>query len=390
MTNPPRLHALLVDPSLFTAPYDAALTEGLVAAGVEPMWMTRPTRQGDLQELPIARTDPFFYRRIDEAGWVPRKLKPVAKGLAHLAGLVSLLRKIRRRRPNVVHVQWIVVPPLDALAMLLMRRWAPLVLTVHDTVPFNGERLSFLQNAGFDLPMRIAQRVIVHTESGRRTLIERGVPPEKIVTIAHGALRLQAPLPARTERADARCSFLLFGEIKPYKGLEVLVEALHLLPAEIKRQTRVVVAGRPRMDLAPVEARIAALGLGDLIELRPQRQSEEEMAALFVEADCFLFPYLQIDASGVWFLTKSFGKWVIASRVGIFAAEVREGRHGVLLPPGDAAALAQALEHAVRERPASEALSAGDEWAEIGAATRRVYESLLPAQRQGPRVAVLS
>jgi len=60
------------------------------------------------------------------------------------------------------------------------------------------------------------------------------------------------------------------------------------------------------MDLAPIEARIAALGLGDVIELRPQRQSEQEMAALFVEADCFLFPYLQIDASGVWFLTKSF------------------------------------------------------------------------------------
>jgi hypothetical protein len=141
MTGKRALKVLLVDPSLFTAPYDAALTEGLVAAGVEPLWATRPTRQGDRQEIPIERTSPFFYRRVDEAGWLPSKLKPVAKGAAHLAGLVKLLWMVWARKPDVVHVQWVVVPPLDALAMLLISRRCALVLTVHDTVPFNGERL---------------------------------------------------------------------------------------------------------------------------------------------------------------------------------------------------------------------------------------------------------
>jgi len=377
MSERQMLHVMLVDPSLFTEPYDAALTEGLVAAGVTPTWMTRPTRAGDRQVLPAERTDAFFYRRVDQAAWLPDRLKSLAKGVAHLGGLIALMRRIRARRPDVVHFQWIVLPPLDVLAMWLIRRWCPVVLTVHDSVPFNGERLSFLQNAGFDLPMRIANRVIVHTESARQTLIGRGVPAEKIATVPHGALSLQVPLPARAERADQRRSFALFGEIKPYKGLDVLVEAVRLLPDEIRRQTRVVVAGRPRMDLAPIEVRIASLGLGDAIELRPQRQSEEEMAALFVEADCFLFPYRQIDASGVWFLTKSFGKWAIASRVGIFAAELVEGRQGVLIPPGDAFALAHAIEHAVRERPIAERVGVRDEWAAIGAATRRVYESVL-------------
>jgi glycosyltransferase involved in cell wall biosynthesis len=142
------------------------------------------------------------------------------------------------------------------------------------------------------------------------------------------------------------------------------------------------------MDLAPIRARIASLGLADVIELRPRRQSDDEMAALFVEADCLLFPYRQIDASGVWFLTKSLGKWAIASRVGVFAADLVEGLQGVLLPPGDAVALARAIEHAVRERPAPMAVDAVDEWAAIGAATRRVYESLLPAQRRGACVEV--
>ena len=56
---------------------------------------------------------------------------------------------------------------------------------------------------------------------------------------------------------------------------------------------------------------------------------------------------------------------------------VVEGRQGVLIPPGDASALAHAIEHAVRERPIAERVGVRDEWAAIGAATRRVYESVL-------------
>ena len=105
MSDTRTLDAMLVDPSLFTAPYDAALTQGLVANGIAPMWMTRPTRRADRQELPLERTDPFFYRRTDEATWLPNKLKPIAKGIAHLAGLVTLLAKIRRHKPDVVHMR---------------------------------------------------------------------------------------------------------------------------------------------------------------------------------------------------------------------------------------------------------------------------------------------
>lgn len=379
MTAHHEIRALLVDPSLYTAPYDSALTGGLLAAGVRPEWATRPLRAGERQEIPVERVEPFFYRRVDEAAWLPRRLRAPAKGLAHLWGLAGLVWRVLRRRPDVLHLQWTVLPPLDVLAMLVLRPWVPIVLTVHDTVPFNGERLSFLQNAGFDLPMRLAHRLIVHTESGRATLVARGVPAAKIEMVPHGSLRLAVPLPARPVSRDPRYAFLLFGEIKPYKGLDVLVEALGQIPAHQRARARLIVAGRPRMDLDPVRRRIAELGLGDTVELRPVRQSDEEMAALFAEADALVFPYRQIDASGVWFLTKSLGKWMIASRVGIFAQDLREGEQGVLLPPGDAPALAAALADAIERRPRSLSVSPGEEWQAIGLATRRVYESLLPA-----------
>jgi glycosyltransferase involved in cell wall biosynthesis len=366
------MKVVLVDPSLYTAPYDAALTAGLVAAGVEPTWMTRPLREGDRQEIPVERTDAFFYRHADRA---PEFLRPLLKGAAHLAGTVRLLAKIRRLKPAVVHVQWVVVPLIDVAAMALIRRWCALVVTVHDTVAFNGQRMSALQHWGHELPTRLADRVIVHTDAGRRALLRHGIPEHRVAVIPHGplALPVPAPTPRRRSRRDARWTMVLFGEIKPYKGLDVLVEAVAALPPALRKKLRIVVAGRPRMDLAPIVARIAELRVAAQFDLRPGRLTEEEMAALFAEADGFVFPYRQIDASGVYYLVKPLGKWLLASRVGIFAEDMDEAQ-GALVPPGDAKALAQALERAIVERPRGSVRVDSPSWSEIGLATRILYE----------------
>jgi len=379
------VRSLLVDPSLFTAPYDAALTSGLVAAGVEPQWATRPQRQNDRQEIPAERVDPFFYRHVDEAMALPGKLRTIAKGLSHVAGLCGLVARVILRKPDVVHFQWTVVPPVDGIAIAVIRLFRPVVLTVHDTVAFNGERISWFQNLGFDWPIRLADRLIVHTRTGRQTLIERGVPANKIAVIPHGPLKLNVtpPTPEQVADRDPRWTFVLFGEIKPYKGLDLLVEALAQLPESTRRKARLVVAGRPRMDMAPIEARIAELGLGGTIEIRARRQSEEEMALLFAQADSFVFPYHQIDASGVYFLTKAFSKWMIASRVGIFAEDLREEVDGRLIPVGDVAALTNALAHAIEARPAGATPLASDSWSAIGHETRALYESTRHAREKG-------
>lgn len=366
------MKAMLVDPSLYTAPYDAGLTRGLLAAGVTPTWMTRPLRSGDRPEIPAERTDAFFYRRTDQARWAPAALRPFVKGGAHLAGIAKLLWKIRREKPDVVHVQWIVVPLVDVVAMTLIRRWCPLVLTVHDTVPYNGQKMSWLQQLGHSLPARLAHRVIVHTRAGAQTLQRHGIAEARVCVIPHGPLRLSVSVPCAAKR-DARWTAVLFGEIKPYKGVDVLIEAVAALPAHARERVRVIVAGRPRMDMAPLIARIAALGLTREFELRLQRLSEAEMAALFAEADGFVFPYRQIDASGVYYLVRRLGKWLIASRVGIFAEDMGD-EQGALVSPGDAASLSRALARAIDERPGGRIRAPEASWSDIGRATRSLYE----------------
>lgn len=367
----------LIDPSLFTGPYDAALTEGLVQAGVTPTWVTRPTRSGDRQEIDASRVQPVFYRHVDDIKWLPDRLRTVAKGLAHVVGLGRMALTLLRWRPDVVHYQWVVLPPIDLPMMRLIQLFCPVVLTVHDTVAFNGEQMSWLQNLGFHGPIKLADHLIVHTQSGKDTLVRHGIPDSKISIVPHGPLPLHAqPNPARPAR-DPRYTFVLFGEMKPYKGIDVMVEAVGLLPPEVRAQTKVIVAGRERMDLAPIHARIQALGLRDTIEMQVKRLSEDEMADLFTDSDCFVFPYRQIDASGVYYLTKSFNKWMIASRVGIFAEDMRPAEDGELVTSDVPAELARAMSQAVTSRKARDGATLKGSWEQIGRQTREIYASLL-------------
>jgi glycosyltransferase involved in cell wall biosynthesis len=68
---------------------------------------------------------------------------------------------------------------------------------------------------------------------------------------------------------------------------------------------------------------------------------------------------------------------LIASRVGIFAEELEGRGGGVVVPPGDAQALACALRRAIELRPRGAVCAAGRSWEEIGRDTRIVYEGAL-------------
>jgi len=362
---------LLVDPSLFTAPYDAALGEGLRQVGIEPHWAIRPARAGESSPLPAGQlSHAIFYRRSDGiSGSLPR-LRALAKGVAHLTGLVRLAGVAVRARPDVIHFQWLVLPPLDLLAIAGLRLLCPVVVTVHDTIPFNGDQLPRWQTMALATALRLSDGVIVHTEAGRRRLEGIGVAPAKLAVIRHGPLRLGCA-PSQPRR-DQRWTFTLFGEIKPYKGLDILIEAAAALEPRLRERCRFVVAGRPRMDLEPLLRNIEAAGMGGQFEVRSRRLTEPEMADLFAETDCFVFPYRQVDASGVYYLVKGLGKWLIASDVGVFKEDPEPGA-GERIPVGDVVALSAAMARAIDERPSTTPIGSRQDWSAIASVTRNLY-----------------
>src|SRR5262245_19363865 len=213
------LRVALIDPSLFTLPYDAALAEGLRALGHEVSIYGRPLA-ADERMAEVRGVIPAFYRRLSSksvAAW-PRPAFLLAKGLSHVTGATSLALRLNRAPPGVIHFQWLPLPAVDRPLVAALRRAAPVVLPMHDSNPFNAAPSSRLQRLGAFAALESIDRIIVHTAQGRARLEARGVPAERIAQVPHGLLGADDAAPAApgaaSEEAGAEACFLLFGKIK--------------------------------------------------------------------------------------------------------------------------------------------------------------------------------
>ena len=389
------LRVALIDPSLFTIPYDAKLADALRDLGHRVTVYGEARRPGD-EPAELAELQPLFYaelRRLATARW-PRQALRVAKGALHWRGMRRLTNELRQSRPDVIHFQWSPLPAIDRLFLRELRGLAPVVLTVHDSRPFNGAAWR-LQKWGATGIFKEFDGLIVHTEEARERLVAGGVPSSRIVRIAHGLLHDVAPVGPRPATQSDRLRFLLFGKLKPYKGADLLIEAFRRLPAELRERVEVQIVGKPYMDVAPLEE--AARGLEPRIRLDLRFVPDAEMNDLLAQADAIVFPYREIDVSGVLMAALRYERPIIASAIGGFAELLVDGRHGLLVPPDDAGALSAAMARLCSEPETRSAMGAAaaelgraiPSWNEIAASTTAFYRSVLAArqnQRSGTKI----
>jgi glycosyltransferase involved in cell wall biosynthesis len=391
----------LIDPSLFTIPYDAALGAALAGEGCETALYGRRLRPHESVPGSTAM-QPHFYRLGERLrGRLPVDLGRLAKGAEHVLDMLRLRREAAARRFDVVHFQWAPLPVLDKRLVGLFRRVAPVVMTVHDTTPFNGSANNRLQKIGSLSVFGAFDHLIVHTEGGKAQLMERGLPESRISVIPHGILATAPAAPAAGTGGEK--TILLFGKIKPYKGLDLLIEAFARLPAALRAAARLKVVGEPFLDVGGLRARAAELGVADRVEWDLRYVPDAEIGSLLAGADVLAFPYREIDVSGVLMACVPYGKPIVASRIGAFAQLLEDGVSGRLVPPEDVGALAGALAEVLADPAKAARLGAGAKalvgsvpgWDEIARRTIGVYRSLiagraaspLPAAARGPSVA---
>jgi glycosyltransferase involved in cell wall biosynthesis len=362
----------VVDPSSFTPPYDHALCAALARAGLDVRLVSSRFAYGEAPVPDGYRLDEHFYRRARGPAGSGRRR--AMKLLEHVPDMLRY--RTEARRADVVHFQWIDVQWLDG--PLLPRR--PLVLTAHDLLPREprpgqaGAQRRLYDRAG---------AVITHSAYGRSQLVgSLGVAPEKVHVVPHGVfehlthLADELPLPTVLQQVTEPV-VLFFGLLRPYKGLEVLLEAWRgITDAELW------IVGRPRIPLEPLQAR-ADRG----VRFVPRFVPDAEVPAFFRRADLVVLPYAgteRIDQSGVLATALAFGKPSVVSDVGGFG-EVAATGAAVAVPPDDPAALRAALarllgEPAARSKMARAAVAAAKgpySWEHAAHETLRIYQQLV-------------
>jgi glycosyltransferase involved in cell wall biosynthesis len=151
----------------------------------------------------------------------------------------------------------------------------------------------------------------------------------------------------RKRLGDPGLLLVFFGAVRPYKGLDLALEALALVEPSL--DARLIVAGRFWERRERYDALVARLGLSERVEIRDGYVTNEDAALLFAAADCAVLPYRSATQSGVAQLSFAYGTPVVATRVGGLPAAIEHGRTG-LLCPRDSSALARAIELFAVER----------------------------------------
>lgn len=282
-----------------------------------------------------------------------------------------LARRISALRPDVAVC---VMPgPLDLLmAAALRRRRVPFVVLVHDADAHPGDGLPlqmWLQRA---LCRRAAAVGALTTHVGARLQAQglAGTPTRPLLLLSHPPVAFDVP-PRPAGPPDGTLRLLSFGRLLPYKGLDLLAEALCLLGPLPGLAVRVIGSG-------PESATLDALRVLPGVTVENRWVPEDEIGTLLGWSDALVLPYREASQSGVAAAAIAAGRRVLATRVGGLEEQLA-GAPGVILCEPDVASLLSGLRsllNAPRDAAAPLPADPRQAWSELAASLMRQIEAL--------------
>lgn len=291
---------------------------------------------------------------------------------------------------RLLHAQWWSLPLFPVYLTVccgFKLRGRPVVVTVHNTRPH--ER-SFLYRKLSGVIFKLADHLIVHTVDGKKQLTsDYGIDSGRVSLIPHGLLNFQVKNKPSRSALRAALGFtpesrviLLFGTIRPYKGIDTAMRAFARLLPKLP-EARLLIAGKPWECWERYANLIKELDLGPAVSTHLEYIPADEVYKYFDAADIVILPYHHFDSqSGVGASAVSFRKPLIVTRVGGLPELAGDPR--CVVPPGDAAALADMLVECLSETGRLETMAAGAEvvaqkltWPAIIDKTRAVYSKML-------------
>jgi glycosyltransferase involved in cell wall biosynthesis len=352
--------------------------------------MPQPEFAGSLISGRTMDPPPGLAECLSRAGvpWIQMaQLRRPVNPIADCRALRQLHRTIRAMRVDIVHTHTSKAGFLGRLAAR-MAGVPHIVHTPHGHV-FDGY-FSPVATRAYALLERLAarwtDRIITLSDEEARDHLRLGIGrPQQFITIPSGvdldAVRAASPV----SLTSGGPVIGTVGRLAPVKGLRYLLDA----GPEILRRcpdARFLVVGDGEMRPS-LEAQARGLGLADRVVFAGFR---EDIPAVIAGMDVFVLPSLNEGMGRVLVMAMALGKPIVATRVGGVPELLGDGKAGLLVPPRDPAALAEAILALLHDRTRAAAL------AEAGRlraprysaeamleALARLYRELI--ERAGPR-----
>lgn len=247
------------------------------------------------------------------------------------------------------------------IPFLIQRLRCPTLVFVHDPVPHPG-LVSWVMHVLERRVVATARHVVIHTSDFKQTVCDGyGVSPANVSIVPIGPLSdyLDTPIVAADETLDGPPFVLFFGRIEPYKGLDVLLDAVPL----VRERVPDACFGLSGPGKAPALMSRARLTPGVRVDNR--WINEDEIPGIFARAALLVLPYTTATQSGVIPVAATFALPVVATDAGGLPEQLGHGRCGVLVPVRNPVALATAIADLLEDKQRS---------SELGEALKRDYQ----------------
>lgn len=253
---------------------------------------------------------------------------------------------------DILHAQWwswFLAPVYLVVLGIARLRGKRVILTVHNVDPHERAWWKRALNSSV---LRLADEYIVHNEGNRGRFLKKTGTKKPVHVIPHPIIEIQKSSIPREELrkrygyGSENRVLLFFGNIRPYKGLDILIEAFSLLedPA-----ARLIVAGKPWEDFRSYRRLIEQGGIESRVQLLLDFIPEAKAAELFKISDLVVFPYRDFDASsGAASLALRFGKASLVTKVGGLPDLV--GDPALVAMPGDSQDLLEKMRFALNHQ----------------------------------------
>ncbi|MDL2329425.1 glycosyltransferase [Desulfosarcina sp. OttesenSCG-928-A07] len=281
---------------------------------------------------------------------LPRPFLKVSRTLSWYNPISWVMAGIKSHA-SVFHAQWWALPlaPIYLCICFLFKcRNIPVVLTLHNITPHESSRIFYGVSR---LLFAMGDHFIVHCMQNKMKLTKiYGIPEKAISIIPHGLLAFETP--STTNRTQLRKALgfrpedqvmLVFGTIRPYKGIDTAIRALSRVVQDLP-EARLLIAGKLWQDWTPYQEKISRYGLESRITCVFEYIPADQVYRYFHACDLVLLPYQHFDSqSGVGSAAVFFRKPLIVTRTGGLPDLVLDP--DAVVPPTDEDALAKAILH---------------------------------------------
>lgn len=257
----------------------------------------------------------------------PSSIVKALKAFDTIFAYLKICIWVLKHRPDVFHLQWFPFLSLgtrgaeiDIFFIKLMKWCSPntkAVFTIHNMCPHGmTEKDRATYNPVFSKALSLFDHFVVHTEKTKEEVIDSFDLLDKQVSIIyHGVFKPKGVVFERKKWNENNVKLIMYGSQNWYKGTDVFIEALSLLPNDIKKRINVSICGSIDRE---TDAKCKAINTGCEIEWMSYYLDDELLYKKIIESDIIILPYRRISQSGVLLLAIATKRLIVTSNLPTF------------------------------------------------------------------------